>query len=291
MSDQTALDEIFEHVSSKIRLEFNQNSIFQHSASKGAVREGVIKRDLLEKYVASIGKIMGSVEMLSTDGTKSPQCDLVVVDPGTPPLMVSEEYSLIPIECCFAVIEVKSNLNRGELDKCWKAADAIKSMPRTSYKSYGGSDPSVARLAHGRSWPHAFPVKYFVFAYGAIDLEDLAVMTSELAKDSPEPWRGIDAIVVLDAGVVTWVTGQGESLVERFDSSAVASIPAAGGKELMFMILTLNDLVNKSSYNDPVDLVPYFSTLIEGAKPFKDGLPAMYIPDLKRYAGFNSQDD
>lgn len=236
-------------------LDFQQSAAVQHSGSKGTVRERDVQRDFLEKYLPSAARVTGSGELLSGDGRASGQCDIMIVDSDTPPLWKAEDYQIVPSECCFAIVEVKSNLTVEELKKAWSAARKAKALPRTAYLP----DPSpitYTRRAYGREWS-AFPPLFFVFAYEGATLDTLGQAVSLLAASEPDIALGIDAICVLNRGVISWQEPVSGDMLMRSPSSVVFSSETSPGDVLMFMTAALNKHLSTARYNPRFDITQY----------------------------------
>lgn len=127
MNSPTGRGRLAEHmdiIAGRMQLDFEASASLKHSGSKGAVRETALRRDFLTKYVSGAARVFGNGELISTDGQVSGECDLMIVEPSTPPLWSDEDYALVPVECCYVVIEVKSFLSTDELRKSWTAAKA-----------------------------------------------------------------------------------------------------------------------------------------------------------------------
>jgi len=74
-----------------------------------------------------------NAEIISAEGGVSPQCDILIVDRSTPQLTDSKTHRIVPAECVYGVVEVKSQLNSKEtIDGCEKIAK-VKRLARTAY--------------------------------------------------------------------------------------------------------------------------------------------------------------
>lgn len=252
------LREILSHVAQRMQVDLESSRAIQHSASKGAVRERDVQRNFLAKYLPGAVAVSGSGELVSADGQVSQQCDLMVVDADTPPLWSAEDYALVPVECCQVTIEVKSNLTASELRKSWLAARRAKSLPRAAYLP-NPSPIEFQRRAYGKEWAHAFPLRSIVFGYEGATLDTLAREMSILASEYPDLELGIDAVCVLNRGVVSWIEiGTGTTFERRAGSVAFAS-SMDPGNVLLFMVAALNDLISQARYNDKLDIKRYIT--------------------------------
>ncbi len=245
-------------VAKRMQVDFEASGDIGHAGSKGTVRERDVQRNFLEQYVSGAARVTGSGELLATDGQRSGQCDLMLVDLETPPLFRKEDYAVVPVECCYVVVEVKSNLTTEELKKSWAAAKKVKTLPRTAYLP----DPSplkFARTAHGREWDHAFPIKHFVFGWDGATVQTLAKEMSLLAARDADPAIGIDAVCVLNRGVVSWQDIFTGDLFERQSGSFAFASEATPGGVLLFMVTSVSELLSKCRHNERFDIKGYVS--------------------------------
>lgn len=254
-SEPGLLNDRMRLVADQVRLDFEQSAPIVHSGSKGTVRETGLRRAFLEKYVSSAARVIGSGELVATDGQVSTQCDLMIVEPDTPPLWSAEDFAVVPVECCHVVIEVKSNLTAPELKKSWAAAKKAKSLPRRAYRSHPLA--SYTRSAYGRNWEHAFPLRYIVFGYEGSTLDTLAKELSVLAGQDSDPAMGVDALCVLNRGIVSWQSLSTGEFFERASDSTVCTSNTTPGSTLLFMLTSINEIVSTARYNDRFDMRAY----------------------------------
>jgi hypothetical protein len=50
--------------------------------------------------------VYGSAEIVTADGQISPQCDVLITDPATPPFFSEDRHRVVPNECVYGMIEV-----------------------------------------------------------------------------------------------------------------------------------------------------------------------------------------
>lgn len=251
-----SLHEILEMVAKRMQVDFEESASIAHAASKGTIRERDVQRTFLEQYASGVGRITGSGEIVSVDGQVSGQCDLMIVDPETPPLWRKEDYAVVPVECCYIVVEVKSNLTTDELRTSWAAAKKIKGLPRSAYLP----DPSpvkFTRTAHGRNWDHAFPIRYIVFGYDGALPGTLAKEMSVLGEGHADPAMGVDAVFVLNRGIVSWQDPSTGAFFERKPGSVAFASSATPANVLLFMVTAINNILSASRYNDRFNLAGY----------------------------------
>ncbi|QNN82061.1 hypothetical protein H3H54_12675 [Brachybacterium sp. Z12] len=120
MAADEGLHRILEEIATKMESDFRGSGIVEHRGSKGALREDALRR-FLDDYFLRTAEVAGSGELISSFGQRSGQCDVMIIDAITPPLWTDDSYRIVPVECCDAVIEVKSNITVAELEKSWRA--------------------------------------------------------------------------------------------------------------------------------------------------------------------------
>jgi hypothetical protein len=103
----------------------------RHAASKGTVREALVLHDYLERYLPATVLALHNAEIIDTEGTTTKQCDIVIVDPSTPPLFIGPEFHVIPAEWVYGILEVKSSLTGNELKDAVEKIRIAKSLKRT----------------------------------------------------------------------------------------------------------------------------------------------------------------
>jgi hypothetical protein len=131
----------------------------------------------------------------------SGQCDVLILDPSTPPFWDEQDYRIVPVECLYGAIEVKSSLDSGELESAWKNIARLKALPKTAYHQVPGALRRT-RWAHGRRWDYV-PTVGIVLAYDGADIDTLAAKFDGLASDE-SPEHSIDSVWVLNKGYITW---------------------------------------------------------------------------------------
>jgi hypothetical protein len=102
-----------------------------HKGERGRNNELVLgqflEQHLAQRYTVSTGKV------IAADGQESGQVDLIVHDRlNTPELVEGRAWRLIPVETVFAVISVKTTLDRGELRDGLESVASVRKLPRTA---------------------------------------------------------------------------------------------------------------------------------------------------------------
>lgn len=195
--------QILRGVAKKLAVDFEEiSSSIKHSGAKGQVREAEILEEYLEAYLPGNVAIQHSGEIVATNGGTSRQEDLLVIDPKTPPLVEKESYRVVPAECVYGVIEVKSHLSLTELRSAHENVTRAKKLPKSALQHHGG-DIRKKTYLYGQEWDH-FPKYGAIIAYESTDLESIREALEDLHEGSPLPER-VDAVWVLGEGlIVNW---------------------------------------------------------------------------------------
>src|SRR5438477_10847930 len=91
----------------------------EHRGLRGHARETTLVKEYLDKYLPQSLLVRRNVEIVSSDGQRSPEVDIAICDPATPPLWAAADVEVVPIECVHGVIEVKSRLDSPALKEAW----------------------------------------------------------------------------------------------------------------------------------------------------------------------------
>ena len=194
------LQSIFTGLSKKLSAEFDfLSSQFSHSPSKGSAREFILM-ELLRRHLPQ-KLAVGSGLIVSSDGQSSKQIDIVIYDAlNTPIMYMADELQIFPIECVYAVIEVKSHLNSTELRKSVENIRSVKRMPKVAYVINDNPIKKTANL-YGEELDH-FPVIGLVFAYSSI--KNTQILKNKLIDlDDNEVINNIDTICILNKALIT----------------------------------------------------------------------------------------
>ena len=102
-----------------------------HSGQKGAILEDKLRSYLTEVLPNRLGVTEGII--YSSIGEVSPQCDVIVYDRHHTPVLFNENGTrAIPVECVFAIIEVKTRLSKGDLISFCSVLQTIRAFDRSA---------------------------------------------------------------------------------------------------------------------------------------------------------------
>lgn len=264
MTREASLRKVLDKAAERMWLDFEETAIIKHSGSKGTVREGGVQ-SFLADYMPRTVDVVGSGEIVAATGEVSGQCDVMVLDAEAPPLWAHKEYRIVPAECCYATIEVKSNLTRDELRKSWEAANLVKSLPRRAYLP----DTALTTTPSGA----ALAPQVHVFAYSGISMSAVGEELAELAQRDPGLTQGVDSVCILDQGMLTWLELDIAGAGARRPGSRVAAYKAPPGEVLLYLTTTLSKYLAVATRGPRFDLTGYVTGGFGDLHGFWPGAP------------------
>jgi hypothetical protein len=235
------LEALFDEISKEMTSSLNQARLaISHSASKGTALEQIFidfLRNYLPKFLeASTGFIVDA------NGNQSKQLDIIVFDANKAPIFFQKEsIRVIPIECVYAVIEVKTHLNLRDLDGIFENMLSVRRLEKKAYVGPTDNPKNTIAIAHeiyDRTW-EIWPVHYFVFAFDSVNLESfVSALAEKVAEDNLEPWMRIDTICVHTKGVICnrYKNGMIDALPSR--NSSVVRIKTNRALLLFYILIS-----------------------------------------------------
>jgi hypothetical protein len=192
---------IFDEVAGQMRSDLKKaRTVLQHPGLKGASIEETIRTFLREYLPKSLDISTGTA--IDSTGNYSRQLDVIISDAFKTPIFYrSGQNRVIPIECIYAVIEVKTYLGTRELNDAFENMRSVRRLQKKAYVKPSGDIIWKSNL-YGREWD-IIPTNYFVFTFDSSDLKKLAAFLDQLHQEASLPeWSRIDTICVLDKGVI-----------------------------------------------------------------------------------------
>lgn len=232
----SALVKILASVADRMLADFKASGIAKHRGSKGTVREAQLLSTFLRKYLPRTVIAEHSGEVIATNGEVSGQCDILIMDPSTPPFWDEEDYRIVPVECLYGVIEVKSFLGREELRSACEKIARLKAFPKTAYH---WDKIGQTRWVYGKSW-HYVPTVGIIFAYDGANIDSLAEVLRDVCETQP-PHLRVDSIWVLNKGFINWSSpNNGNVDVSPEPKAGVVAFEATPQEMLMPLVAHLN---------------------------------------------------
>jgi hypothetical protein len=218
------ISEIFDEVAKQMRSNFEKaRKAVEQPGLKGTSFEETFRSFLREYLPLSLDVSTGV--LVDSHGSVSRQLDVIISDSAKTPIFYrSGDIRVIPVECAYAVIEIKAYLDANELDRIFQNMGSVRNLRKSAYVKPAGAIIYSDNL-YGREW-EIWPINYYAFAYDSIKLMTLAkhIHVRHQTKELPEHSR-IDTICVLDKGVICNQQADG-----KFDA-----LPQPGSKPYVCM--------------------------------------------------------
>ena len=249
------LKEIFNEVSSQMKSDFvKAQKSLTHSGLKGDANEETVKKFLRQYLPKTLDITTGTI--VDSEGNQSRQLDIIICDSANTPIFFqSGETRVIPIECAYAVIEVKAYLDKAELEKSFKNMLSVKELKKKAYFDQKGVIVTTQTL-YGREW-NCWPIQHFVFAF---DSPGLGSVLDNLNgyQNKNEIHKRIDSICILEKGVIMNQAPDGMfSALPVPGSKAVAS---STSKPLLLFYTIISVILNQASMKS-FNLMPYIKEM------------------------------
>ncbi|MET8855331.1 DUF6602 domain-containing protein [Streptomyces sp. NPDC004579] len=251
---QGKLGRILSSVAKRMHADFDQSRNFSHNGEAGTSRETLV-RQFLDSYLPLHVEAVHNAEIVTASGETSPQCDIVLTARGTPPFTMLNGYRILPNECVYGVVEVKTKLDKEQLiDACNK----ISKLRRMSKDSYRPTPGLISRktLAHGKVYDF-FPTSGIIVAFDSLKLETIGKHLMEWCQTRP-PAEWPDSVWVLGKGQLQW-QNPGSRLLERSPEpgSLLAQVDADESQDILLALALHLNIHFSDAWMHPLDLVPY----------------------------------
>ena len=226
----------------KMQIDFAEvTEHINHMGERGGSREEILLK-YLEDYIP-IKYEMNNGVIIDATGEQSRQQDIIIYDSFNSPVLLNmQSTKMVPIESVFSVIEVKSSLNKAEINKCVNNILSVKSLVKDSLDGINS------------------PTAGFVFAFtSSTTLETLLDNLVEKNKEVEEN-KQISALCVLDKGLIVNVSKKGLKDITLLpnEDTTPAIIKNTPENNLMLFYLLLMQYLNQSSVSVP-NLLKYAS--------------------------------
>lgn len=218
----------------------------RHRGETGRRREDDVREFLQAFLPERLG--IGTGEIAASDGSVSPQMDLVVYDRLETPLLDKSESSIvIPVEGVYGVVEVSSRLDVTKLRQDVAKIQEVKALEKRAYWDRD-DDIAISYAPHGAP-QNAWPVLGFCFAYEGNELANLQAALRGL--DGDDLAKNLDMLCVLDQGCVANVDLGADGTVEQIRGAprpgtqrlSIANEDGGIGGGLMFFYLLAGGLL------------------------------------------------
>ena len=258
MISSNSLDEIFHGISQRMKLDFDfMSSQFKHRPSVGTAREYALKEFLRAHLPQKL--TIGSGIVIDSTGKKSKQIDIIIYDALNAPILhASDNLQIIPVECVYAVIEVKSFLDSRELRKSVDNIRSIKQMSKSAYHMPKNHSLINTIELYDKHLDH-FPVIGLVFSYSSI--KSIKLLKNKLVEfdDNQNPQNNIDTICILNKAIITnWETNKSQCIVTKEPQSSRISMIT--DKSLLMLYLLMMHVLSQTWMN-PIKMTDYAESI------------------------------
>ncbi len=181
------------------RYERLAKSLVQHHGEKGRVIEGSLKAAL--RTVLPQRFKLGTGFVLTATGRSSPQLDIVIYDDfENSPILLEGGVGLFPIECVYAFVEVKSDLDSKGIQQAAKSIRSVRALATDKvYVGYETEETTTGKPeVRGVSLSIPLPPRSFVFALRSSLSRDGCMET--IQRETTKHEAHIHGLAVLDRG-------------------------------------------------------------------------------------------
>lgn len=221
-----------------------------HAGLKGGANEETVRK-FLRQYLPKTLDITTGI-LVDSEGGQSRQLDIIVCDSAKTPIFYqSGETRVIPIECAYAVIEVKAFLDKPEIEKSYTNMLSVKSLTKKAYFDQKGVIISTHTL-YGREWDY-WPIHHFVFAFDSTGI-DSVLDNLNTFQNSNEIHKRIDTVCVLEKGVIL---NQGpDGMFSALPVPGSRTVASSTSKPLLLFYALISVILNQAIMK-PFNLMPY----------------------------------
>ena len=162
----------FQNVADVLDQKMKVSDVFPNTSDKGQNREGIFKK-FLEDHLPQRCKVILGGFIFDSEGKESSQIDLIVINDLTLQFNNLQDVgnkSFTAIEGCYAVISVKSNLDKNTLKDSLDGFSTIPKMPSLSI------NPSFKSTI-----PEQIPVR-IIFAFSGLESNTIKSHIEEYYK-------------------------------------------------------------------------------------------------------------
>jgi len=246
---------IFDEVSKQMKSDFvKAQKSLSHAGLKGEVNEETVRK-FLRQYLPKTLDITTGM-LVDSNGNQSRQLDIIICDSvKTPIFFQSRETRVIPIECAYAVIEVKAFLDKSELEKSYENIKSVKSLSKKAFFKAKGVICHTDAL-YGKEWDF-WPIHYFVFAYDSIGLDSVLDNLNNI-QEVDEIYKKIDTICVLEKGVI--LNQRLDGMFSALPEPGSKAIASSTSKPLMLFYALISVILNQANMNF-FNLMPYIKNM------------------------------
>lgn len=202
------LIKIFQGIEAQMLGELGQADTLPHNVLKGESIEEIFRNFLREKLPKSLS--VGHGIIVDSNGKYTKELDVIIYDAlKTPVFFQKKDIQIIPVECVYAVVEVKKEIPSEEkLNEIIENMQSVRALEKKAFFKLKGVI-KYTHLLYGKEWDY-WPIQYYVFAIDSMDLDILKQkIDDDNKKHSREPWKRLDVVCVLKKGLIFYIDKNG----------------------------------------------------------------------------------
>lgn len=251
---QEKLGKILKSVAVKMRADYEQSQNFNHNGEAGTSREMLIQQ-FLSGYLPAHVEAVHNVEVIAANGDVSPQSDIVLIDRGTPPFTTLQGFRIIPNECVYGMIEVKTKLDGVQVVDACEKIRRLRRMPKSAYRPIPGVISRRAK-AYGSEYDY-FPTSGMIIAFDGLKLETIGNhLVNWCQTRNPSEWP--DSVWVTGKGHLQWGDPRtGALLRSPVAGASLIQIDAIPDQDILMSLALHLNIHFSDAWMNPLDLVPY----------------------------------
>ncbi|GCB91758.1 DUF6602 domain-containing protein [Streptomyces noursei] len=254
---QDKLGNILSSVAKRMRADFEQSQNFNHNGEAGTSRELLIQ-EFLSGYLPTHVEAVHNVEVISTNGDVSPQSDIVLIDRGTPPFTSLKGFRIIPNECVYGMVEVKTKLDGNQLTDACNKISKMRTMPKTAYRPITGTIPRSTK-AYGQVHNY-FPTSGMIVGFDSLKLETIGNHLIDWCR-TRNPYEWPDSVWVAGKGHLQWGDARTGSLFRSpVAGASLFQIDADPEQDILLPLALHLNVHFSDAWMNPLDLNPYSGT-------------------------------
>jgi len=251
----TRLGKVLTSVAKRMRDDFDMSTVILHRGQAGMSRESIVRDFVAGQLPGHIEAVHGG-EIMTAGGEISPECDVLIVDRNTPPLLDTDNYRIVYNECVYGVLEVKTKLDGRDLADACEKIRLIKAMPKSAYLS---DMWSRSHSAYGKTYNYV-PIAGMIFAFDSIDLYTLARQFRAWCADVSVDKRP-DSIWVLGKGFIAWRNPDNGLIDEKPEPGAgMLIMQATEGQDILLALAMHLRLSFATAWMPPLKLGDYLGS-------------------------------
>jgi hypothetical protein len=232
----STISDHFQKVQEVLLAQAKQAGIFgADRADMGTAREKFVEV-FLRYHLPHICPI-GSGIVIDFKDTKSKQMDLVIYSATFPKMIVAEKGVFLR-ESVISTIEVKSFLDKNQLELALSSVDSFKNLKIASPEYV----PLLVNIDDSKFQMEANPASY-IFAYDGLELATIVNHANQFYVEQHTPQilnHGVDIICILNKGIV--IKNDGHLFPKVKDAGYVVAYEVPGDALLILFIHILNTI-------------------------------------------------